>query len=157
MFDIGWSELLLIAIIAVIFIGPKDIPVAMRALGRMMGKARAITREFQASIDEVMRESELDELRRQIEKAAEPVRLDDDTGGVPEKPAAKPLGETAKPQDEAAKKEPGAASERQAPQPQPESQPQSQPQSQPESQPGSSANASTTAPPDAAEGFEHRE
>ncbi|MGB8274151.1 MAG: Sec-independent protein translocase protein TatB [Alphaproteobacteria bacterium] len=72
MLDIGWSEMLLIAIVAIIFIGPKDLPLVMRAVGRFVGKARAVTREFRTTLDEVVRESELEELRRQVEKATLP-------------------------------------------------------------------------------------
>ena len=138
MFDIGWSEMLLIAIVAIIFIGPKEIPAAMRAVGRVMGKARLITREFRATIDEVMRETELDELRRQVEKAAGPTADDDqmigsrpesagpearlphrtDAGNRPPEPKpaapeAKPEPPAAKPDAAEAKPEPPAESPKQ--------------------------------------------
>ena len=135
MFDIGWSEMLLIAIVAIIFIGPKEIPAAMRAVGRMMGKARLITREFRATIDEVMRETELDELRRQVEKAAGPIDADQTIGSRPQSPGsearlphrtdaaegesgAKPGAPGAKPEPPAGKPEPPDESpERQPPRP----------------------------------------
>jgi len=65
--DIGWSELLLIAVVAIIVVGPKDLPRMLRALGKWLAKARGMAREFQSSFDEMMRESELDELRKQVE------------------------------------------------------------------------------------------
>ena len=67
MFDIGWSELLLCAVVALVVIGPKDMPQALRALGRLLGKARATANEFRGHFDDLMRESELDELRKQAD------------------------------------------------------------------------------------------
>lgn len=67
MFDIGWSELLLCAVVALVVIGPKDLPQALRALGRLVGKARATANEFRGHFDDLMRESELDELRKQAD------------------------------------------------------------------------------------------
>ena len=68
MFDIGWSELLLIAVVALVVLGPKDLPKAMRFCAHWVRKARAMVREFQGHVDEMMRESELDEVRREIDK-----------------------------------------------------------------------------------------
>jgi sec-independent protein translocase protein TatB len=65
MFDIGWPELLVILVVALIVIGPKDLPYALRTVGRWIGKARAMAREFQTHVDDMMRETELDELRKQ--------------------------------------------------------------------------------------------
>lgn len=70
MFDIGWSELLIIGVVAVVVIGPKDLPKVMRAIGIYAGKARALARDFQGQWDEVMRQSELEEMRKQVEKIA---------------------------------------------------------------------------------------
>jgi sec-independent protein translocase protein TatB len=66
MFDIGWSELLLVAVLAIIFVGPKDLPRLMRTLGQYTAKMRAMAREFQNSFEDLARESELDELRKQV-------------------------------------------------------------------------------------------
>lgn len=66
MFDLGWSELLLVAVLAIVFIGPKDLPRVMRTLGQYVGKARAMAREFQNSFEDLARESELEELRKQV-------------------------------------------------------------------------------------------
>ena len=60
MFDFAWSELALIAVIALVVIGPKDLPRVMRIVGQWTRRARAIAREFQGSLDQMMRESELD-------------------------------------------------------------------------------------------------
>lgn len=64
MFDIGASELLLIVIVAVIVIGPKDLPLAMRTAGRWIGKIRRISNHFRAGIDAMIREAELEEMEK---------------------------------------------------------------------------------------------
>jgi sec-independent protein translocase protein TatB len=66
MFDIGWSELLLVAVLAIIFVGPKDLPRMMRTVGQYTAKVRRMAREFQTSFEDMARESELDELRREV-------------------------------------------------------------------------------------------
>lgn len=68
MFDIAWSELLLIAVVALVVIGPKDLPSAIFTFGKWVRKARGVAREFQTHIDDMMRETELDELRREALK-----------------------------------------------------------------------------------------
>jgi len=70
MFDIGWSELLIIGVVAVVVIGPKDLPKVMRAIGIWAGKARSLARDFQGQWDEVMRQAELEEMKKQVEKIA---------------------------------------------------------------------------------------
>jgi len=64
MLDIGWSEMLVIAAIAIVVIGPKDLPAALRAIGRWVAKARAAAREFQSGIDQMVADAELDELKK---------------------------------------------------------------------------------------------
>lgn len=66
MFDIGWSELLVLAAIAIIFVGPKDLPRMMRTVGQYVSKARAMAREFQSSFEDLARETELEELRKEV-------------------------------------------------------------------------------------------
>jgi sec-independent protein translocase protein TatB len=60
-------EILIIGALALIVIGPKDLPILMRRLGRFIGKMRAMAAEFRASFDELARQSELDELRKEVE------------------------------------------------------------------------------------------
>ena len=60
-------ELLIIGALALIVIGPKDLPILMRRIGRFVGKMRGMAAEFRASFDELARQSELDELRREVE------------------------------------------------------------------------------------------
>ncbi len=67
MFDIGWPELFVIAVVALVVIGPKDLPRVMRYLGRWFGKAKRVTWEFKRHWDDIMRESELDDVKRDIE------------------------------------------------------------------------------------------
>ena len=68
MFDIAWSELMVIAVVALVVIGPKDLPKAIYTLGKWVRKARVVARDFQGHIDDMMREAELDELRQQALK-----------------------------------------------------------------------------------------
>jgi sec-independent protein translocase protein TatB len=71
LFDFGWSEILLIGTVALVFIGPKDLPKAMRVAGYWVRKARTLSREFQSGIDQMIREAELDEMRQELKKASE--------------------------------------------------------------------------------------
>jgi sec-independent protein translocase protein TatB len=67
MFDIGWSELLVIAVVAIVVVGPKDLPRLMRTFGHYAGKLRRAAADFQRQFEEAMRESEVDEVRKAIE------------------------------------------------------------------------------------------
>src|SRR5713226_5876879 len=71
LFDIGWPELLLIGVVALVVIGPKDLPRALRIAGFWVRKARTLSREFQSSIDQMIREAELEEVRQDLKKASE--------------------------------------------------------------------------------------
>jgi len=70
-FDIGWPELLLIGVVALVVIGPKDLPRALRVAGYWVRKARTLSREFQGSVEQMIREAELDEMRQDLKKATE--------------------------------------------------------------------------------------
>jgi sec-independent protein translocase protein TatB len=70
MFDLAWSEIAVIAVVALVVIGPKDLPRVLRTVGTWVGKARAIAREFQGSLDQMIREAELEDVRKQVESAA---------------------------------------------------------------------------------------
>ncbi|MGD8325620.1 MAG: Sec-independent protein translocase protein TatB [Sphingomonadales bacterium] len=65
MFDFAWSELLIVIVIAIVVVGPKDLPRMMRVLGRLVARARAIAGEFRLGLDQLAREAELDELKKQ--------------------------------------------------------------------------------------------
>jgi sec-independent protein translocase protein TatB len=69
MFDIGWSEMALILLVALIVIGPKDLPRVARTVGQWVGKGRAMAREFQRALEDMAREAELDKVKSEIEKA----------------------------------------------------------------------------------------
>lgn len=64
MLEVGWSELLVIAIILIVVVGPKDLPAMMRTFGRVMGRVRTMANEFRSQFDEAMREAELDDVRK---------------------------------------------------------------------------------------------
>lgn len=65
--DVGGTELLVIAAVALIVVGPKDLPVLLRKVGQWIAKMRSMAAEFRASFDEMARQSELDELRKEVE------------------------------------------------------------------------------------------
>ncbi|HZD63239.1 MAG TPA: Sec-independent protein translocase protein TatB [Xanthobacteraceae bacterium] len=67
MFEIGWGELLIIGIVALIAIGPKELPGVLRTLGQWMSKLRRMASEFQSQFHEAMREAELADLKKQVE------------------------------------------------------------------------------------------
>jgi sec-independent protein translocase protein TatB len=68
MFDIGWSELVLIAVVALIVIGPKELPAVLRMVGQWMGKARRMAAEFQGQFQEAMREAEMADLKKTFDE-----------------------------------------------------------------------------------------
>ena len=66
MFD--WNELLIIGAAALIFIGPKELPGTLRTMGKFVAKARGMARDFQSNVDDMVREAELDEVKKQVQK-----------------------------------------------------------------------------------------
>lgn len=82
MFDLGWQELILIAIVAIIVVSPKDLPQAIRAVTQFARQLRGLSREFRSGVSELVREVELDDLRRQVNKAGGVDELNDLTSGV---------------------------------------------------------------------------
>ena len=67
MFDVAWSELVVIAVIALIVIGPKELPGVLRAIGHWMGKIRRMAAEFQGQFQEAMREAEVADLKKSVD------------------------------------------------------------------------------------------
>jgi sec-independent protein translocase protein TatB len=67
MFDIGWVEMMVVAIVMIIIIGPKDLPVVLHTMGRWIARVRAMARGFQESIEEMAEEAGLDEVRKQAQ------------------------------------------------------------------------------------------
>lgn len=88
MFDIAWTEILIIGVVALVVIGPKDLPRVLRTVGQWVGRARAMAREFQNGLDEMVRESELDEIRKKMNDAG----MAADPRGIVEE-ATRPLNE----------------------------------------------------------------
>jgi sec-independent protein translocase protein TatB len=97
MLDMSWGEVMVIGAVALIVIGPKDLPKALRTLGQMTGKVRRLAAEFQGQFAEAMREAELDDVKRQIQGVNESVSsfnpmqtIRDELKGAIEAPATAP-------------------------------------------------------------------
>lgn len=71
MFDIGWYELLLIGVVALLVVGPKELPTLLRTVGRYVGMMRRQAAEFRDQFDQAMRESELDKVKQDLERSTE--------------------------------------------------------------------------------------
>lgn len=67
MLDIGWAEMAIIAVVALIVLGPRELPKVLRTVGQWVGKARALAREFQDGINQIAEEAELDDVKRRID------------------------------------------------------------------------------------------
>ncbi len=68
MFDLGWSKLIIIAMLAIVVVGPKDLPALLRTIGKFMGQIRRQADEFRRQFDEAMKDTELDQIRRDVEE-----------------------------------------------------------------------------------------
>ena len=71
MLDIGWQELFIIAIFAILVIGPKDLPRALKTVMHWVRKARGLAREFQSGVDEMVREADLDDVKQDLKKLSD--------------------------------------------------------------------------------------
>lgn len=69
MFDIGWQELFIIAILAIIVVGPKDLPRAIKTISGYIRKLKGLAREFQSGVDEMVKEAEIDDLKKEMNAA----------------------------------------------------------------------------------------
>jgi sec-independent protein translocase protein TatB len=107
-FDIGWTELLVIACVTVLVVGPKELPGLLRTLGKTVGNLRKMAGDFQKQFDEAIREAELDEVRKKMNQPFQPLEdarkaaLDfqktvSDTVRIPENPTATPAATPAAP------------------------------------------------------------
>lgn len=110
MFDIGWDEMLLTAIVAIVVIGPKDLPRALRTAGRWIGKIRRVSGHFRSGIESMIREAELEDMEKKWreqndaimaahpEASAESALIGPDPGTTPEEapPAEDPASPDAK-------------------------------------------------------------
>lgn len=94
MLDIAWTEMLVIVVVTILVVGPKDLPKVLKAVGGLIGKARSFAARFQSDLDALARESELDDLRKQarayqaklMDPKGEIGRMMDPTTGVPTAP-----------------------------------------------------------------------
>ncbi|MSO72808.1 MAG: twin-arginine translocase subunit TatB [Rhodospirillaceae bacterium] len=68
MFDLAWSELAVVGLVAVLVLGPKELPQAMRTMAKVMRKMRGLTAELQGHMNEIVRQADLDEVRQSIQK-----------------------------------------------------------------------------------------
>lgn len=80
MFDITSSKLLILAIVALIVVGPKDLPILLRTVGKYLGVIRRQAAEFRSQFDEAMREAELDQLKKEFENVSREVHATMDAG-----------------------------------------------------------------------------
>ncbi|MEH6525340.1 MAG: Sec-independent protein translocase protein TatB [Sneathiella sp.] len=71
MFDIGWAEMMFVVIIAVLVIGPKDLPRAIATIGKYVRKARSMARDFQSGIDDLAKETQLDEIKKDLQQSTD--------------------------------------------------------------------------------------
>ena len=98
MFGVDSTELLIVAVLALLFIGPKDLPATMRMVGHWVGKIRAMSRHFTSGIESMIREAELEEMEKKWREEnerimREHVQLTHDSSTSPDEPAL-PLGDT---------------------------------------------------------------
>jgi sec-independent protein translocase protein TatB len=80
MFDITSSKLLILAVVALIVVGPKDLPILLRTIGKYLGIIRRHAAEFRGQFDEAMREAELDGLKKEFDAVSREVRATIDAG-----------------------------------------------------------------------------
>ena len=99
MFGIDWEELLVIVVVAVVVIGPKDMPLALRTAGRWIARVRRVSNHFRAGIETMIREAEMEEMERKWAEQNESIMRDhpadappeaEPTGALPARPAPPP-------------------------------------------------------------------
>jgi sec-independent protein translocase protein TatB len=77
MFDIGWSEIIVIAVVAIVVVGPKELPRMLRSFGKTMGQVRKMSNDFKRQFDEALREAErgagLEDTKKQLQAMAKPL------------------------------------------------------------------------------------
>jgi len=94
MLDIGWQELFIVAILAIVVVGPKDLPRALKTVMHYVRKARGLAREFQSGVDEMVREADLDDLKKEVTKISSASDLENTI-----KEAVDPTGDLTKEMD----------------------------------------------------------
>lgn len=113
MFDIGWTELLVIAVVAIIVVGPKDLPRMLRAFGQTIGKMRRMANEFQSTFNDALKEAEREadvlDMKKSVEEAAKGVKDFDPLADL--KKSIAPVSVTASTAADAGKVAPAASDE----------------------------------------------
>ena len=99
MFDIGWSEMLIIAVVTLVVLGPKELPHALKTFSHWMRAARKLGSEFQSGVNDIVREAELDDAKRELQKLSKNSISDKiekaiDPTGDPKKAINAPMEET---------------------------------------------------------------
>ena len=155
MLDLGWSEILIIGVVALIVVGPKDLPKMLRTLGQYAGRAKGIAREFQRSMDDAARQADIEELR-EVKKGLDDMRdaqhkmqrdmsqsfLDGPSKPATDKPAVKPAKAEAAPADNPAPKVAKKAARKATPKAASKSTPKSSKKvAEPKAEPGSVSGA----------------
>ena len=97
MFDVAPTELMLVAIVALVVIGPKDLPRVLRMVRQWVGKARRVAGQFRSGFDEMIRESELAEMEKKWAEENARIMAEHPVAPPPEPPAPEPAAEGAKP------------------------------------------------------------
>lgn len=95
-FGIGYTELMVVVLVAIIVIGPKDLPKVLRAFGRTMQKVRGMAREFQGHLDDAMREAGVDEIKKEITNLKSMNPVEDIKKEINSISAANPIPQVAK-------------------------------------------------------------
>jgi sec-independent protein translocase protein TatB len=98
MFDIGWDELLLIALVALVVIGPKELPAVLRTLGQWVAKARTLAGEFRSHVDDMIREAGVDDMKNDFQAMTKPIGKEMEDNLM----IGNPMTDTPKTADEAA-------------------------------------------------------
>lgn len=80
MLDLGWSELMVVAILTVLIFGPKELPTVLRTVTQLLSKARGVARDFQRTMDDMAREAELDKLKKDLQETTRTDNLLDPSG-----------------------------------------------------------------------------
>jgi sec-independent protein translocase protein TatB len=144
MLDIGWSEMALILMVALIVIGPKDLPRLARTIGQWTAKARSMAREFQRSLDDMAREAELQDIKAELDKVSRGgvgKRISEavDPGGEMRKAFEPPRLDGGEARPQAERGEPTAEEKTPEPEPRAQGEPAPQARSEPAQEPAHAA------------------
>ena len=97
MFDLGWSELFIIGLITLLVVGPKELPRVLRTISQVLAKLRGLAREFQTSVDEMVRETEIEDLKKEINALRDQADIRKQVGSIMDE-AERDLNKPSKPE-----------------------------------------------------------